>query len=335
MSKKEKKAQKKIEKKKSQLLEIRDTCINCNEHIALDQRFCSHCGGKRIYNRITWRNLIEDFFDRFLNLENSFFKTFIAMFREPEDVIGGYMKGMRKKYLPAFNYFAIAISFTGLYYFLLKGWFLEDFIALQMQSLDSSLSQEQIEMQSSITNWFIENQTLYMVLLIPFFAILSKIVFWNHKKYNLVEHFVIFLYTYSHISIVSVILQISVIWNPKLLTFLGFGISFLLFFFSLYVLKRLFKLDLGATILKTLLFFVVISVLSCFLLTPLVIYSVKLAFDIENGKEIDDNSISVKLAKSIIKEKEAKKQKDSIIQDSIKRLKDTLEITPEMIKNSL
>ncbi len=337
MSKKEKKAQKKIEKKKAQLLEVSDTCINCNEHIALDQRFCSHCGGKRIYNRITWRNLIADFFDRFLNLENSFFKTFITMFRQPEDVIGGYMNGMRKKYLPAFNYFAIAISFTGLYYFLLKGWFLEDFVALQMQSLDSSMSQEQIEMRSSITNWFIENQTLYMILLIPFFAILSKIVFWNHKKYNLVEHFVIFLYTYSHISIVSVIVQISVIWSPQILTYVGFGISFLLFFFSLYVLKRLFKLDLASTILKTLLFFVVISVLSCFLMTPMIIYGVKVGIDKSNGKEIDDSSVFGKFIKSSIDQdnarRKAAKEKDSIYNDSIKRLEDTLEITPEMIKN--
>ena len=52
MSKKLIKSQKKIAKKKAQLLEVRDTCINCNEQIAFDQRFCSYCGGKRICNRI-------------------------------------------------------------------------------------------------------------------------------------------------------------------------------------------------------------------------------------------------------------------------------------------
>ena len=316
-------------KKTPQLLEVRDTCINCNEQIALDQRFCSHCGGKRIYNRITWRNLLKDFFDRIFNLENSFFKTFIAMFKQPEDVIGGYMNGMRKKYLPAFSYFAIAISFTGLYYFLLKGWFMDNVLFTQEKFVD----EVQLEFQQAISNWFMEHQTLYMVLLIPFFAIISRTVFWNYKKYNLVEHFVIFLYTYSHISIISVVIQIIVIWNATLMSYIGVGISFFIFFYSIYVLKRLFKLDVGAIILKTSLFLVVLSVFSCFLSTPFLIYSVKLVFDIENGKAIDDSSISGKLAKSIIKEKEAEKQKDSIRKDSIKRLEDILKVTPEMIKN--
>ena len=106
-------AEKKAIKKQDSLLEVKDSCINCSEHIVLDQRFCSHCGGKRIYNKLTWRNLIEDFVDRFFNLENSFLKTFIAMFKQPEDVIGGYMNGMRKKYLPAFSYFAVAITVAG------------------------------------------------------------------------------------------------------------------------------------------------------------------------------------------------------------------------------
>ncbi|MGK0251426.1 MAG: hypothetical protein ACI81G_000863, partial [Gammaproteobacteria bacterium] len=100
----------KLSKRKQELLEVTNTCVNCDAHLELGQRFCANCGGKRMYNRITWRNLFEDFIDRFLNIENAFLKTFLGLFKHPEDVIGGYLKGMRKKYLPAFSYFAIAIT---------------------------------------------------------------------------------------------------------------------------------------------------------------------------------------------------------------------------------
>jgi len=330
------KKQKRELKKQQSLLEVTDTCVNCGEHIALDQRFCSYCGGKRIYNRLTWRNLIEDFLNRFFNLENSFFKTFIAMFRKPEDVIGGYMNGMRKKYLPAFSYFAIAITFTGFYYFLLKNWFMDNILSMQNSNLYGGSVQEEVQLEISqeITNWFMENISLYMVLLIPFFAILSRIVFWNYKQYNLVEHLVIFLYTYSHISIVSVILQISVIWSPTLMSYLGVGVTFLIFIYSIYVLKRLFKLDMGATILKTLLFLVVLSVFSCFLSLPFVMLGVKSMIDHKNGKEVDESSFMGKFLKLSIEQAEADKKRDSLKKDSLKRLENTLEITPEMIKNA-
>ncbi|TVZ50968.1 DUF3667 domain-containing protein [Dokdonia sp. Hel_I_53] len=322
MSRKLTKKERKELKKKNNLLEVKETCVNCNQFIALDQRFCTHCGGKRIYNRLTWRNLIEDFLDRFLNLENSFLKTFVAMFRRPEDVIGGYINGMRKKYLPAFSYFAIAISLTGFYYFLLQGWFFDTYIDAQTQLFSESMQEPQVQIQQDLTGALMENQSLYMFLIIPILALMSRVVFWNYKQYNLVEHFVIFLYTYSHISIVSVILQILFIWSSSLLFFASIIVMLFMLFFSIYVLKRLFSLDAAAMILKTSLFFIILSLFMCLIISPVIVYGIKTVIAHKEGKDvnIDESTLMGKFLKTSIEQAERQKRKDSIKKDSIKRV---------------
>ena len=330
-------------KKRNSLLQVKETCVNCGEHIALDQRFCSHCGGKRIYNRLTWRNLLEDFADRFLNLENSFLKTFIALWKRPEDVIGGYMNGMRKKYLPAFSYFAVAVSLSGFYTFILQGWFLDQFFSVQagMYGAEALTAQDEasLEVTKMVTNKMLEYQSLYMFLSIPIFAIISRIVFWNYKQCNFVEHFVIYLYAYSHVSIITVILNLLTMWNNTLYMISSFLTILLLIVYITYVLKRLFKLDAARLVLKFALFLVVSFFIFLLTLIPFVAYGIAQGVKIAKGEEVvvDENSVMGAMLKPIIlkekERKEAQRRKDSIKNDSIERLKNTLEITPEMIKN--
>lgn len=321
-------AEKKALKKQNSLLKVEDTCINCSEHIALDQRFCSFCGGKRIYNKLTWRNLLEDFADRFLNLENSFLKTFIALFKQPEDVIGGYMKGMRKKYLPAFSYFAIAITLSGFYFFILQGWFLEEQIAAQSLLQGENVSEAQVQLQREITNGLGEYQSLYMFLTIPFLALIAKLVFWNYKNFNLIEHFVIFLYAYSHVSIISVVLQILFLWSPLLLGILSVLNIFIMFLYAAYVLTAMYRLNLAQIIVKSLLFFVVFTIFSCFIMSPFAYLGFKSAVKSKKGEkvEFDESTRLGRIFSLVTKDAEyqskLKKQRDSLKQN----LKDSIYI---------
>ena len=240
-----------IIKKKQELLEVTTTCINCESHLELDQRFCSDCGGKRVYNRLTWRNLLEDFAERFLNVENSFFKTFIALFKKPEDVIVGYMKGMRKKYLPAFSYFALALTIAGVQNFVLRTWFFDTYVEAQTGIYSGEMAEFQKSFATSFANTFLEYQSLFMFLSIPLMAFFSKIVFWNYKKFNFVEHFVIFLYAYSQFSLVSSTISITFLWSSTITQIFSFIITLLLFVYMGYVLKRVFELEPEALVLKT------------------------------------------------------------------------------------
>lgn len=89
-------------------------CQNCSTIITQNGNYCPNCGAKVIRNRITMRNLITDFSEEFLSFDNKFLKTFIDLFKKPEVVIGGYISGVRKKYVNAISYFAIALTITGL-----------------------------------------------------------------------------------------------------------------------------------------------------------------------------------------------------------------------------
>ena len=342
-------AEKKALKKQNSLLKVEDTCINCAEYIALDQRFCSHCGGKRIYNRLTWRNLIEDFVDRFLNLENSFLRTFVAMFTRPDEVIGGYMNGMRKKYLPAFSYFAIALTIAGVYSFLLKNYFADVFTGMQADASTMFVSDpEQLAMQKEFAEGWAEEwielatdyQSMFYFAAIPLLAVISRIVFWNYKKYNFVEHLVIYLYAYSHTAMITSVLYICFMWSETAFQIIGFAGMPLAVLYIGYVLKRLFKLDAAGIILKTALFGVVLTAITVVIGG---IFGGLLIFNLlkNDGQPAENESSFVKIMRESFEQgkrkgeemSRKKKVKDSIEQDSVKRLEDILEITPDMIKN--
>lgn len=227
-------------------------CKNCGQQIET-YNFCPDCGAKKITKRITFKNLVQDFVDRFLNIDNSFFRTFLHLFIKPEEVINGYINGLRKRYINAFGYFAISITITGFYSFLVKDR-LKEIVKL------NNYSEQQIELQSSIYDFSFQYQSIISFLLIPFLAILSRLIFLNYKKFNLTEHLVIYLYAYSHIvgTMAIILLPLTFIADSILIiAYVQFPIYIL---YIAYVLKRLYKLSLKSIILKTLLFLVLGSV---------------------------------------------------------------------------
>ncbi|WAC01775.1 DUF3667 domain-containing protein [Lacinutrix neustonica] len=74
--------------------------------------YCNGCGAKVIKNRLTMRNLFEDFTYNYLNYDNKFLRTFLNLFTKPEAVITSYIDGTRKKYVNVISYFAIALTLS-------------------------------------------------------------------------------------------------------------------------------------------------------------------------------------------------------------------------------
>ena len=96
------------------------------------------------------------------------------------------------------------------------------------------------------------NSLLYL-LIIPGLALISWLVFLN-KKYNFTEHIVIYLYSMSFTSIVSIILTIITAWLSINYLIFSIVLYVLMFIYHCYLLKRVFKLTAGQLVLKTLLF---------------------------------------------------------------------------------
>lgn len=229
-------------------------CKNCNKALSENDDFCRGCGAKVIRNRLTLKNLLAHFSEQFLNYDNKFLQTFIHLITKPEKVIGSYIDGTRKKYVNAISYFAIAITFSGLQLFLLNKFFPEamDYSAISRKETE--------EFNKRFMGFLQEYQTLVMMFYIPFYAIISKIVFLNHKRFNYTEHLVIFLYAQAQVSIFGFffVILLLIIKIPFIIVSLVY--TFLMLLYMGFVLKRMHNLTLQEYILKVLIFILIIGV---------------------------------------------------------------------------
>ncbi len=295
-----------VGKKTEQLLVVSNHCKNCGYHLFLDQQYCPSCGAKRIHNRLTSRNLLEDFTERFLNIENVFLKTFIALFTKPEDVIDGYIDGLRKRYMSAFSYFAVALTISSFYYFIFRNWFVgPENLGLFSAGLADGANVEDAEFGLKIINFISDYQSILSFLNIPFYAIISKLVFWNYKKYNFVEHLVIYLYTYSQFQIITSLLGTLFIWSQYGQIIIGILSGIVPIVYTAFVLFRIFNLTVESIIIKTLLFLVIALPVSCLFFSVIggVLYSFGL-FDtlIQNVLENVEAGKAAKEASQVVKD---------------------------------
>lgn len=230
-------------------------CKNCEILLKADDDYCKNCGAKVIRNRLTLKNLLQHFGETFFNYDNKFLKTFLHLFTKPENVIGSYIDGTRKKYVNAISYFAIAITLSGLQLFLINKFFPDamDYSAISQEGTE--------EFNKKFYKFTQEYQTLIMMFYIPFYALLSKIVFYNHKKYNYTEHLVIFLYAQAQVSIFGFFFLLTLLVAKVSMIIASFIYLFLMFVYMGYVLKRMHNLDLFDFIIKTLIFVLILIML--------------------------------------------------------------------------
>ena len=230
-------------------------CKNCLLSIQTHHNYCPHCGAKVIKNRLTIKALFAHFSEQFLNYDNLFFKTFRHLTFKPEAVISCYIDGTRKKYVNVISYFAIALTLSGFQMFVLNKFFPE------LMNMDFMSQNGTENFQQQNMNFAQEYQSIIYMLIVPVYALMSKIVFFNYKQYNYTEHLVINMYLAAHLSIITTILVLITSF---------FGMSFGLFgllsiplqiIFSAYCFKRLFNLNITSIIIKTLLFLLMLFIL--------------------------------------------------------------------------
>ena len=93
------------------------TCKNCEAALRTDYAFCPGCGAKAAPNRLTFKGLFTDILERFFDLDNSFYRTLKSMTVRPELVIGGYIDGMRRRFLHPMSYLGIVLGLSGFLFF--------------------------------------------------------------------------------------------------------------------------------------------------------------------------------------------------------------------------
>lgn len=224
-------------------------CKNCKTALPNDADYCLRCGGRIIRNRLTFKNLFEHISETFLNYDNKLLRTFIGLIIDPLDVIDGYVNGVRKKYVNPLSLFGLSLTLSGLSIFILNKFYIED-IDFSMFLFD----ERGAESFNKIQEGLFEYNAIFYSFLIPFFALISWLVFLN-KKYNYTEHIVLFFYTMSMFSIVSVFVSQILLWiDPQAYAHYGIWSFLVLFAYHCQVYKRIFSLTWGGLALRILLF---------------------------------------------------------------------------------
>ncbi|MBA3985760.1 MAG: DUF3667 domain-containing protein [Flavobacteriales bacterium] len=226
-------------------------CKNCTTALIPNSDYCHNCGAKEIRNRLTVKNLLQHIIETFFSYDNTFLKTIIYLFKDPKDVIDSYVQGVRKKYLAPLAFFAIALTISGLYFFILKQYFPNFF---EMAASGFTADEKQIELTRKITQKATEFNALINFIIIPAVAALSCVLFWK-QRYNYTEHLVIYFYTFSLFSIFSSILNLLVLsFFPFEFTVISTVVYIILIVYHGYVLKGLFTLSFKQLLIKILIF---------------------------------------------------------------------------------
>jgi hypothetical protein len=244
-------------------------CKNCKTELTDTSYYCNSCGGKVIRNRLTFKNLFEHISETFFNYDNKLLRTFTSLFTKPEDVIGGYIDGVRKKYVNLISYYAIAITLSGFQIFILNKFFPE---AMDLSAL--AVDENAVALQKKNIAFIQEYQSIIMMFYVPIYALMSKLVFFNKKKFNYTEHLVIFMYILAQISIVSIFLTVFGAFIGVSLGEIAMIIFPMQVIYSAYCLKRLYKLSVEGIILRTLLFFGILLIIMIVLLVIVVVLAI-------------------------------------------------------------
>ena len=208
------------------------TCKNCDNSLNTNFSFCPNCGAKVVSKRITAKSLIVDFFERYFNLDNTLIKTLWHMLVKPHEVCGGYINGVRKKYLNPVGMLAIALTASGLILFFMKkvAWNKIDFSKISYaQTSNPTKGSEKIFSAS------MEYSSLVYFLYIPIIALASYLVF-NRKKYNLPEHIIISIYSLTSFSIITTVYAgILLAINPQMYVDTALIYVVIMILFCMYV----------------------------------------------------------------------------------------------------
>ena len=97
--------------------------------------------------------------------------------------------------------------------------------------------------------------SLTMILLIPLYALMSRLVFINRKEFNYTEHIIMTMYIVAQFSLVSSFINIALLVLQLPTSILGSASIFLQIAYFGYCFMRLYKLSVGGIIMRTLFFF--------------------------------------------------------------------------------
>ncbi len=228
-------------------------CLNCNQPLTENQNFCSQCGARIVKNRLTLRWYFSEVSNSVFKMDNKLFKTFKMLVIDPSAVVIGYIQVVRKRYIDPLRFLLIALFFSGIYVYLLRNGYLGE----MNYNLISSSQNEAFDTNKFMQRYMnvvYDYYNIIMFMSIPFLAVISKIVFYNIKSFNLVEHLVLYTYTYSFCSVFGFLFSaLNLLFKMDITLYSLFNLLVYILY-HIFALKKIFNLNGKQITLKTLLF---------------------------------------------------------------------------------
>ena len=198
-------------------------CKHCGT--VFDGNFCPRCGQSRAVSKVTKHGFVMAFLEAYPQLAGTYLRTMWELLFRPGYMIRDYFRGHRVLYAGPFKTFIVTVSIFALFTQVIKPQFaketeawdsLESKMSSQKRSGDEvvmyflqSLQNKDKQLESN--EWIApvwkmfkdkanDASTLYLVMLVPFLALLSKIAFckrlFEGRKLIYAEHFMVFAYLY-------------------------------------------------------------------------------------------------------------------------------------------
>ncbi|MGX1929649.1 DUF3667 domain-containing protein [Flagellimonas sp. 2504JD4-2] len=225
-------------------------CKNCGATLRSDFGYCPACGAKVVRNRLTLKNVFQDLSFQVFNLDNTFIKTFRHLFSKPADVIDTYISGTRKRYMNPISYFAIAITLSGIMFFVLRNLY-------RVNLTNSSFTDN----QPTNMEFIFDYQGLLSYLIMPIYALMTWLLFMDKKKLNYTEHLVTNAYITGQTSFVQVIVCL-LLFGIFDIRYDIFNWSFLLVIviYQFYVLGKIHETKFLSTFLRGLAYLILLVI---------------------------------------------------------------------------
>ena len=228
-------------------------CKNCEATVESSANYCPNCGARFIHNRLSVKILWEDLSSRFLDYDNTFLVTFAHLFTKPEQVIEGYLSGLRKRYMNPLSYFGVALSLSGILLFVTQK--VADRINWDLfeQGLNPELT-------AKLTSIVFDFSSFIFLFFIPIFAFSGWLAF-NKKNYFFSEFVIAFIFMLGHWSIATFVPVLCILLLvPNHYMDLSFPSMVFMGGYAVYCLQRINRYPAGKLLLRTAFFSILVFI---------------------------------------------------------------------------
>ncbi|MEM9361982.1 MAG: DUF3667 domain-containing protein [Bacteroidota bacterium] len=224
-------------------------CKNCGSSLHSDFSYCPACGAKVIRNRLTIKNIWEDLSFQIFNLENTLLKTFRHLFSKPETVVDSYISGVRKRYMNPISYFAIAVTLSGLMFFVLRNVY---GITLTGNTTTNP--------SGTSLDFIYDYQGIFSYFLMPVYASITWLLFLDKAKMNYTEHLVANAYATAQTSFLQILISLP-LFGFFDIDYGLFSMLSLLFItaYLFFVFARIHKIGFFSALLRSLAYLVLLT----------------------------------------------------------------------------